>query len=90
MKLLWWRQMQWWDQRQHVVVGVDVHTGTGPKIIRVLGVEQGMEVEAEAAVAGCGETSTVAAGASTKTATSAVGRKQAHVQLLMSMWWGRI
>ena len=53
-----------------VVVAADVHTGTGPEIIWVLGGEWGTEAEAEAAV-GCVETGTVAVGVSAKTVMSA-------------------
>ena len=50
-----------------VAVAADIHTGTGPEIVGVPGVEWGMEVEVEAAAVGYMETSTVAAGASAKT-----------------------
>ena len=54
-----------------VAVAADIHTGTGPEIVGVPGVEWGMEAEVEAAAVGYMETSTVAAGASAKTVTSA-------------------
>ena len=54
-----------------VVVVADVHTGMGPEIILVLGVEWGMEAQVKAAMVGCVGTGTVAVGASTKTATLA-------------------